>query len=165
MMRFLLIISAFMVFQACYSLKGITVPIEAKTFTVLEMENKANQVVPGLAEDFAERLKNKIRNNTRLTYTDNEDADIVFSGSIQDYRVQSKAPQANQQSALNQLNLTVNITYAYEKDDQTGWSRNFKQQEEFNADQNLLDVQETLNEALTKQLIEDIFNAAFAEKW
>ena len=165
MMRFLLIFSAFIVLQGCYSLKGITLPVEAKTFTVLDIENKANQVVPGLAEDFAERLRNKIRNNTRLTYVNNEEADIVFSGSLQDYKVQSKAPQANQQSALNQLNLTVNITYSYEKDDQIGWSRNFTQQEEFNADQNLLDIQESLNEALSKQLIEDIFNAAFAEKW
>lgn len=164
-MRYFLILSTFIVLQGCYSLKGITVPVEAKTFTVLDIENKANQVVPGLSEDFAERLRNKIRNNTRLTYTNSEEADIVFSGSIQDYRVQSKAPQANQQSALNQLNLTVNINYAYAPDDQIGWSRNFTQQEEFNADQNLLDVQESLNEALTKQLIEDIFNAAFAEKW
>jgi len=165
MTRLLLFLSVFILLDSCYSLKGITVPIEAKSFTVTEIENKANQVTPGLAEDFAERLKNKIRNNTRLTYTNNEEADIIFSGSIQDYRVQSKAPQANQQSALNQLNLTVNITYTYENDEQIGWSRNFTQQEEFNADENLLDIQEVLNEALTKQLIEDIFNAAFAEKW
>ncbi|HHB78109.1 MAG TPA: hypothetical protein ENK85_02605 [Saprospiraceae bacterium] len=164
-MRFVIIFFSFVVLNGCYSLKGISVPVEAKTFTVLDIENKANQVVPGLAEDFAERLRNKIRNNTRLTYTDDENADIVFSGSIQDYRVQSKAPQANQQSGLNQLNLTVNITYAYEPDEQVGWSRDFKQQEEFNADENLLDVQEKLHESLTKQLVEDIFNAAFAEKW
>lgn len=164
-MRYLLLSLTLLIFSGCYSLKGITVPVQAKTFTVTEMDNLATQVVPGLAEDFAERLKNKIRNNTRLSYTDNEDADIVFSGSIQDYRIQSKAPQANQQSALNQLNLTIHLDYTYEADEKIGWSRDFTQQEEFNADQNLLDVQTTLNDALTKQLVEDIFNAAFAEKW
>ena len=64
---------AFSVFlQDCYSLKGITVPVDAKTFTVTELDNNANQVVPGLAEDFAERLKNKIRNTTSLSFTNSE---------------------------------------------------------------------------------------------
>ncbi len=166
MYKYLALLLLALVFEQCYSLKGITVPIEAKTFTVLEIENKANQVVPGLTEDFAERLKNKIRNTTSLSYTDNEDqADIIFSGSIQDYRVTSKAAQANQQSAINQLKMDLHFEYIYEKEDEIGWSRDFSQQEDFGADQNLLDVQEKLNELLSKQLVEDIFNAAFAEKW
>ncbi len=163
-MRLLILSLSLLVLNGCYSLKGITIPVEAKTFTVTDIENKANQVVPGLSEDFAEKLKDKIRNNTRLTFV-TDHADIVFSGSIQDYRVESKAPQANQQSAINQLTLSVHITYEYDKDDKTGWDRTFKQQEEYGADQNLLDVQDVLNETLIKQLVEDIFNAAFAEKW
>lgn len=164
-MRIGILIVLAMLLNGCYSFKGITVPIGAKTFTLKDLDNRANQVVPGLTENFAERLKNKIRSNTALSYTDDEGADIVFSGSIQDYRIQSKGAQANQQSALNQLTMKVNISYEYAGDDQVGWTRTFTQQEEFGADQNLLDIQDVLNETLTKQLVEDIFNAAFAEKW
>ena len=149
----------------CYSLKGITVPVEAKTFTVRQMENNADQVVPGLSEDFTERLINKIKRNTSLSFTENEEADIIFVGSIQSYRVTSKAAQANQQSALNQLKIEMNFEYLYEKDEEIGWTRNFSQQEDFGADENLLDVQDVLNETISKQLVEDIFNAASAEKW
>ncbi len=150
----------------CYSFKGVSIPDGAGYFTVLDFDNKAYQVVPGLAEDFAELLRNEIRNNTSLSYTNDPDkADLIFRGFIQEYRTTSRAPQADQQVAINQLTMAVHVEYADAHNEKNGWSRNFNRQEEYPADQNFLDIRDQINQSLTKQLVEDIFNAAFTEKW
>jgi hypothetical protein len=57
-----------------YSFKDVSIPVEVKTFRVNFFENKARYINPNLSPQLTEKLKDKIRGNTRLTQTNNDDA-------------------------------------------------------------------------------------------
>jgi len=147
----------------CYSFKGISINPEIKTFNVLNFENTAPNAPPTLAVDFTERLKDKVRTETPLTLkTDEPDAE--FTGRVVDYRVIPVAPKPGEFVALNRLEIRFSISYTVNKEGVPGsWTneKSFSHFAEFPNDSDLLTVQDQLITDITKQLLEDVFNAAF----
>jgi hypothetical protein len=147
----------------CYSFRGIAIDLSVNTFYVAPFENRAPNAVPTLAPDFTERLKDKIRNESRLVYSEFE-PDVEFIGAITGFQVTAEAPQPGEQIAFNRLTITVSVDYinnkaVEEKDRVTKITKSFY--DEFPSDQNLFDIQETLIQRITVQLVEDIFTQAF----
>ena len=150
-------------FSGCYSFRGIAIDETIRTYYVSQFENRAPNAVPTLAPDFTERLKDKVRNESRLVYTE-VDPDVEFRGAITRFDVTSEAPQPGEQVAFNRLTIAVAVDYINNRtadEDQrvTKINRNFYN--EFPSDQNLLDVQDELIRNITEQLVEDIFTQAF----
>lgn len=147
----------------CYSFKGISIDPNIKTFNVLNFENIASNAPPTLAVDFTERLKDKVRTETPLTLK-TEEPDAEFSGKVVDFRVIAVAPKPGEFVALNRLEIRFSINYTINKEGVPGsWptEKSFSHFAEFPNDTDLLTVQDQLITDITRQLLEDIFNAAF----
>lgn len=145
---------------ACYSFQGIVIDPDVKTYYVNPFVNSAPSVVPTLAPDFTEDLKDKIRNESRLIYTE-VDPDVEFSGTITEYRVSSEAPQPGELVAFNRLTITIAVEYENHKHPSKGSKFNVSWYAEYPANENLLTVQDQLIREITVQLVEDIFTKAF----
>jgi Lipopolysaccharide-assembly len=157
---FFVFYSCMAVFSSCYSFKGISIPNEVKTFSVKKLELRSNNAPPALAQLFAERLRQKIRNESRLV-ENNDNPDVVFAGAITAFDVLAVAPQPGERSGQNRLNVEISIDYSNSKDEKQNWQQTFSQGSPFPATQNLLSVQEALLTDINNRLAEDIFNRAF----
>lgn len=143
-----------------YSFQGISIPADVNTFYVELFDNQAPSAVPTLPRDFTELLKDKIRRETRLQYNDTE-PDVEFSGAVTGFRVSAEAPKAGEQIGFNKLTITMTVSFKNNKNEKANWKQQFSFEDFFGANQNLLDVQESLIENINKELAERIFNRAF----
>lgn len=163
---FLLLLSGFCFFNnGCnpsfgYSFKGISIPADVKTFYVDSFDSQDAEAVPTLPRDFTEKLKDKIRRESNLQINDTE-PDVEFSGAITRFQVTAEAPKAGEEIGFNKLTITVNVNFVNNKNEKANWKQQFSFDDFFEPDQNLLDVQETLIENITNELVDRIFNKAF----
>lgn len=157
------------VFQGCYSLKGISISPEIDTFYVEQFQNNVVNAPPDIAQIFGDDLKNRILRNTRLDYNE-EEPDVEFSGSVTSFTVQSVAPQRNNSadgstpefgSSLNRLNISIEVDYINNFDEEDNWNRVFSFFEDFENTQVLADVQDQLIDNIFEQLTQQVFNASF----
>lgn len=146
----------------CYSFRGISIDPNVNTFFIQNFEVSAASAPPTLAVTFTERLKDKIRNETRLTLKSTE-PDIEFTGKVRDFRVVPVAPQPGQLVALNRLEIVLDVMYTDHKNEAKSWasSRPFQHFAEFPNDRDLLSIQDQLIRQIFDQVLEDIFNATF----
>lgn len=146
----------------CYSFKGISIPPEVNTFFVRNFETIASNAPPTLGLDFGERLKDKVRAETRLKLQ-LENSDVEFTGKISDFRVVPVAPKPGELVSLNRLEIRMRIGFINNQDEKKGWAneREFSHFAEFSNSVDLLSVQDQLITQIGNQLLEDIFNAAF----
>ena len=149
----------------CYSFRGVTIDPSTKTFSVGLFTNNAPAAPPTLAQQFTERLKDKIRNNSRLSLVNTEGADLAFVGQVVGYEVISLSPQPGQTAAFNQLKITINVDLTDNRNEKGGWKQAFSFQADFPGGAQLLQYQDTLIKQITDKILEDIFNKAFTENW
>ncbi len=143
-----------------YSFTGASVSPDTKTVKVSLIENNSGFAAPTLSQTFTESLKQKILNSTSLNIT-TADADLDFSGSITSINITPIGIQGNQQSAQNRFEVSVNINFVNSKDEKLSFEKVFKRNVDFAADRSIDQVQSALLEQITKELVQDIFNAAF----
>ena len=62
--------------SGCYSFKGISIPADAQTFFVTDLENRVPSAPVDLGQQFSESLKQKLLNESRLNFVE-IDPDIV----------------------------------------------------------------------------------------
>ncbi len=159
---FLLSLSAVLL-GSCYTFKGISIDPAVKTFSVRIFETATDNVPPTAGIDFTEKLKDKIRTETRLLLkTDN--SDVEFSGKIAGFRVAPVAPKPGELIEKNRLEVVIAVNYTNNQDEKKGWAteKSFTYFAEFSNTTDLLTVQNTLlNDIIYPQLLEDVFNAAF----
>lgn len=150
------------IFSSCYSFKGTSIDDNLKTFYVPLFENRSDDGPATLPITFTEKLKDKIRTQSRLRFLDT-DPDITFNGTVESFYVSSQAPTANNTSALSRLTISIKIDYENKYDESKNWSQSFSFFQEFDGRTNLLDVQESLINTISNQISEDIFNKAFGD--
>lgn len=148
--------------SAChvYSFNNATIPPEVKTIKIGFIENKARYVNPQLSPRLTDRIQQKISNQTRLTRTNNDDADWIVNGTITQDEV-TTAGISNQQAATNRLTITVHITFKDNLKNTTqefDATRNF----DFNASRSREEAQASLLEEILRNLSDEIFNHLFS---
>jgi hypothetical protein len=161
-MKRLLLLLPLLLFSGCYSFKGISIDQRVGTFFVRLFETTALNAPPTLGLDFTERLKDKIRSETRLQLK-TDAADVEFSGRITDFRVVPVAPRPGELVALNQLVVVVSVTAENMMEEKIDWpkERTFSHFAEFSSQTDLLTVQDQLTRQISDQLLEDVFNHFF----
>ena len=139
-----------------------------KTFSIAQFTTTAANAPPTSGQQFSEQLKNKVLNNTRLTYVEDK-GDVQFTGNVVDYSVKALAPQAaaaNQTVNVALQRLTIKISVdcknITEKDNTVDWNQQFSRFADFAAEEDLASVEDQLIEEIYEQVIEDVFNKAFA---
>ncbi|MBE9598909.1 LptE family protein [Pedobacter sp. MC2016-24] len=165
MKKLAILICVVMLFNGCkIGLNGASIPAEMKTVSVQLFENNAPLVIPYLSSQFTEDFKTRIRNQSRLSITQN-DADAVFTGNISNYEIVPVAIQDNKNPTpgANRLNIRVNVKYTNNLNPKLSFEESFERFEQFKLDgQSIQALEPQLIKKVTAQLTEDIFNRAFA---
>jgi Lipopolysaccharide-assembly len=145
-----------------YGFKDKTsIPDSIKTVKVNLFENRARYVNPQLSPRLSDRVRQKVTGQTKLTQTNNDNADWEISGEIRDYSV-STSGISNQQEATNRLAVSVHVTLYDRTRDETkefDISRNY----DFSANQSLQQAETRLLDEMIRTLTDDIFNRIFSD--
>lgn len=145
-----------------YSLSGASIPDEMNTVSVDFFENGAPIVVPSLSQEFTEALKDRVRNQTRLSMV-RADADASFEGRITGYSINPTAVQGDNRAGLNRLTITVNVKYTNTLNEKLNFEQPFSRYQDFSTSSGPIQAQEPqLIRDINAMLTEDIFNRAFA---
>lgn len=159
-----LLLSTLLIFPSCgaYTFSGASIPEEMKTISVQFFENNAMLVVPYLANQFTEALKERIRNQSRLSIERGE-AHANFEGRITDYSVRPVSIQGNERAGLTRITVTVSVKYTNTLKPELSFEESFNASQEFSLNQGPLESQQQkLITVINRQLSELIFNRAFA---
>lgn len=143
-----------------YKFNDASVPDSIKTVKINYIENKASYVNPQLSPKLTDKLRQKIVSQTRLSQTNNDNADWEISGEVKQYSVTTSAI-SNQREANNRLTVSVHITLNNRKADKTEQydvSRSF----EFSATQSLQQAEARLSDEMIRSLTDEIFNRLFS---
>ncbi|HMY83296.1 MAG TPA: LPS assembly lipoprotein LptE [Saprospiraceae bacterium] len=146
--------------SGCYSFRGTSIPSNTNTFYVGNFTLDTYDAPFNLSQMVTEKLKDKIRKETRLKYVEIE-PDIEFVGKVTNYVVSPVAPQANQIPSANRLEITINVSFLDQKNEKNKWTSNFTFFKDFSKDANLIDVRDGLANDIFDQLVEDVYNRAF----
>jgi hypothetical protein len=162
--KYFILLLGILTLQACgtYSFSGASIPAEMKTISVQFFENNSALVVPYLSQQFTEALKDRIRNQSRLSIV-RSDGDANLEGRISDYTIRPVAIQGNDRAGLNRLTVTVSVKYTNNLNPELNFEQSFQAFQEFSLNQGPIQTQEQkLLTLINRQLTEDIFNKAFA---
>lgn len=148
-----------------YSFNDVSpLPDSIRTVRVQFIENKAPYINPQLSPTLTERLKQKIVNQTRLTQTNNDNADLDLRSTITDYAVSTSgitSSQGQQQTSINRLTVTVAIEVNNQKQnkkEEFTVSRSF----DFDARLSLQSAESALLDEMIRNLTDEIFNRIFS---
>lgn len=143
-----------------YKFRDISVPDSIKTVKVNFIENRAPYVNPQLSPRLTDKLRQKIVSQTRLSQTNNDNADWDIKGYVSNY-ASSTSGISQQQVATNRLTVTVHITLNDQKANKTqdyDVSRNF----EYAASKSLSQAERELADDIIRDITDDIFNRIFS---
>lgn len=147
--------------KVSYSFTGANLSPEVKTFTVYYFPNRARLVNPTLAQNFTEKLREKMQRQTSL-YELSEGGDIEFEGQITGYEFRPMAVQKDDFSSQTRLTISIKLKYTNSKVPADNFEQNFTAYEDFDSNQPISSVEDDLTEQIIDKLTEDIFNATIA---
>lgn len=154
---FLLLLLAAVSGCGVYSFTGASISPDAKTFSVLYFPNRASLVQPTLSQAFTEKLKDRFLSQTNLRQLD-KDGDLQFEGYISDYKTAPVAIQGNETAALNRLTISVMVKFTNTKDVKQNFESTFTRYADYDSKKSLNEVELSLIDDVSKQLVDDIFN-------
>ena len=155
----LLLLLPLLLFTSCrmnYSFTGGDVG-DARTMSVDLFQARAPLSTPLSAQVFTETLRDLLLAQTPLRL-DPDQGDVQYSGAITGYDVQPVNIQANETAALNRLTITVSLTYVNTLDPKKNAEATFSRFADYSSDQDLVQVEETLVQEISRQIAQDIFD-------
>ena len=150
-------------FSTCkYSFKDTSpIPPDVTTFRVNFLENKARFVNPLLSPQLTEALKQKIRSSTRLIQVNADSANYDISGYVSDYVVSTSGISGNQ-AATNLLTVSFHLIFKNNVDLSKNFETDISTAYNFNASQNIAQVEPVLTPEIVKNTVDGIFNKIFS---
>lgn len=142
------------------SLSGATIPVEAKTISVAFFTNNASLAPPSLAQNFTEKLRDMVSQQTSLALI-KLNGDLSFEGYISDYNVAPVAIQSSDKAGSNRLTIAVNVKYFNKFDATKNFEQVFSRFADYSSTESLSSKEAGLIQEINRQLTEDIFNKAF----
>jgi len=165
-MRFLFLGLALLSFCSCgfYSLSGVTLPANVKTFQVDYFGYQAVLVEPGIERDFKIKLEDLIQDQSRLRLT-TKNGDYVYQGEITRYYIAPMTATANSTASQNRLTIEINIRFTNTKVEEESFEKKYSFFYDYSANIQLQgSALETALEVIYEQITQDIFNDTLA-KW
>ena len=143
-----------------YKFNEATVPDSIKTVKIIQFLNRARYVNPQLSPRLTDKLRQKIVGQTRLSQTNNDNADWEISGTITDYSLSTSAI-SGQREATNRLSVSVHVikdSHKEDKKEEYDVNRSF----EFSASKSLQQAESELADEMIRALTDEIFNKLFS---
>ena len=138
-----------------------SIPDSIKTIKIRQFENRASYVNPQISQRLSDRLRQKITNQTKLSQTNNDNADWEISATITQYTFTTSAI-SNQQVTTNRLTVGVHVILNKIKDDavkEYDVNRGF----DFKGTLSFQQAENELMDEMTRTITDEIFNKLFAE--
>ena len=110
---------------------------------------------------FNNALKDEFANHTRLVQV-KRNGDLKIEGEIIQYTQRNKSVSSEGSSAQVELTMTVSVRFTNNVNHKEDFERQFSASQTYESTQNLNSVQEELVTQMTKDLVEQIFNATVA---
>jgi hypothetical protein len=160
-------LSIILLSQACKVSYGFndagSLPATVKTIKIAPFENKAKYINPQLAQKFTDKVQQKIIGSTRLTRTNNDDADYVINGVITTYDPTQTVGVSAQQASTNRLTITIHVIWKKDASqnrevEEFDVSRSF----DYSAKLTLQQAEGQLIDDAVRSLTDDIFNKMFS---
>ena len=85
----------------------------------------------------------------------------MFSGQITNYSINPIAIQTNETASKNRLSITINVKFINILDKESNYDKTFSRYTDYESSEDFTSIEESLNEEVVSQLIDDIFNEAF----
>lgn len=148
--------------QGCslsYSFTGASIPLEAKTISVMQISNEAPLINPTLSSTLTDALRDRFSSQTRLSLV-NAKGDLSLEGKITGYSAQPTAIQGNDVASQYRLTVTVRIIFVNKIDESQNFDQSFSRFEDYSSSVDLNSVQDALVASITEALVDDIFNKA-----
>jgi hypothetical protein len=144
-----------------YSFTGASIAPSVKTFSVYYFPNRAKLVNPNLSQQFTDGLQEKLIKQTSLNQI-SENGDLEFNGQITEYDVKPMNIVKGDLAAQNRLTISVKVKFTNNKDHEQDWEKSFTAYEDFDSNNSLSTVEDSLVPEIIKKLTDDIFNASVA---
>lgn len=145
-----------------YGFKGISIPPDVNTFSVDNFALSVSAAPQGIEVLFAETLRDKVRNESRLKYN-SDNPDIIFSGSIVTYNISAQSPEEGSVVAFNKLTIGIKVNYDSLLNEEDSWTKSFNFYADFDSSEDISTIETELVETIYEQLVENIFNDSFTD--
>lgn len=143
-----------------YSFTGADIPAEAKTMSVGYFIATATLANPQVSQQFTSDLIAMVLTQTSLDVVD-DNGDLQYEGTISGYKISPAAVQSDTEAAAkNRLTMTVKVKYTNTIEPDKSFEKDFSQFADFDADENLNDIEEELIDQIDEILVQEIFNAS-----
>jgi hypothetical protein len=154
---------ALFLFSSCgiYKFNDASIDPTIKTIKIGYIDNKARYVNPQFAAKLTDKIQQKIISATKLTRTNNDDADYVINGVITTYDGSQTVGVSSLQANTNRLTVSVHMTW---KNNKTNKLEEFDVSRSFDypASQSFTVAEAQLADEAVKTLTDDIFNRIFS---
>jgi len=145
-----------------YSFRDVSIDYtKIKTVKIFYIDNKSpGYKNPQVSQLLTDKIQQKITSQTKLSRTNNDDADMQISGYISDYSVTTSAISSTQASS-NRLTVGVHLSVRTKPDAEAKTydvSRSF----DFSANLSLQEAEGQLLSQIVSNLTDDIFNRIFS---
>lgn len=145
-----------------YKFNGASINYDIiKTISIENFPNRAVYQWGPMEAMFNNALSDIYVNQTKLQQVP-RGGDLMLSGEITTYDQVNKSISSDGYSSMMQLKMTVNVRFENAKNHSEDFERNFSASREFDASQQLNDVQEELVTQIIDEIVEQIFNATVA---
>ncbi|MGE4568858.1 MAG: LptE family protein [Bacteroidales bacterium] len=164
MHRIWIVVIVILIIQGCkltISTTDASISPETKTCSVQNFPNRALVVNPSLSRKVYDDLQDKIQSQTSLRMVNGE-ADVMFEGEITGYETRPAAITGQNVAALDRLTITIQVKFTNNKDPKFSYSKSFSRYADYSRNQSFASVENDLIDEIIPLILEDIFNAAFA---
>lgn len=144
-----------------YTFSGSSISSEVKTVNIQFFENKTSLSPSNLSNNFTEALKDKLSSETNLSPV-STDGDLTYTGYISNYDIKPIAIQANETAAKNRLTILVKVTFTNKLQEEYNFDKTFSRYADYDSGEDLKSIEDRLNEEITEQLIDNIFNESIS---
>jgi hypothetical protein len=147
--------------KVSYSFSGASISAKVKTISIQYFQNRAGLVQPGLSQALTDALIDKCKAQTSRSIV-NGTGDVNFEGEISDYSSKPLTVGADFKAAMNRFTIGIKVKFTNSVEPELNYERSFSRSEDYDSNLDLSSVEQELSDKIIELLVEDIFNAAFA---
>mgnify|MGYP003358091417 FL=1 len=145
-----------------YKFNGASIDYtQTKTIQIAEFQNRSSYVWGPMASMFNNRLRDQFADHTKLIQV-KRNGDLRLDGEITQYSQRNKSISSDGHSAQTELSMTVNVRFINTKKHSEDFERQFTATATYETTQSLNAVQEELVTQMTRDIVDQIFNATVA---
>lgn len=167
MKRLLLLVFALpLILLGCkvsYSFNGASIDYnETKTLEIRDFSNQAPLAPIKLFPVFNDHIKDVFTRNTKLQLTDTN-PDLEIEGEVTRYDLTPLSVKENSFASQTRLTMAVRMRFRNNKNPQKDKEETISAYRDFDSNNMLSDVDDTLIDELTKEIVDQIFNATMSD--